>query len=233
MRGKPHIALALVMVIVLLLSTSLPQPAGAKGLMETSNAVFTTIDFAANIETIGVAVSGTGLPPTAQLSYRQTGGSLWHTGHRLMRIDDGRLIGSVFQLSPATSYEIRVSDGSSEIHGSVRTQPDQLSFTPSMILHVDDNALPGGDGSITAPFQKIQDAVNHASPGTQVLVADGIYREAVTFPNSGTPEHWIQVKAAGNAAILDSAEYLSGSIWTSTSTTKVWYTKIAGPVAYL
>ncbi|HEX6033195.1 MAG TPA: right-handed parallel beta-helix repeat-containing protein, partial [Anaerolineales bacterium] len=48
-----------------------------------------------------------------------------------------------------------------------------------------------------------------------------------------TAEHWIQVKAAGNAAILDSADYLSGSIWTSTSTAKVWFTKIGGPVAYL
>jgi uncharacterized protein YcfL len=224
---------ALVMVFVLLQSMSLPAAAASNPLRYSSNAVFTTIDFVSNIETIGVAVSGTSLPSTAQLSYRRSGEALWRSGHRLMRIDDGRLIGSLFNLSPATTYDIRVSDGSSEINGSVRTQPDQLSFTPSVILHVDDHALPGGDGSITAPFQKIQDAVNQAGPGTQVLVADGTYREAITFPNSGTAEHWIQVKAAGNAAILDSAEYLSGSIWTSTSTAKVWYTRIGGPVAYL
>src|SRR5512134_2649985 len=134
MRGNPHISSALVMVFVLLLSTSLPAAAESKSLMAYSNAVFTSIDFVSNIETIGVAVSGTGLPPTAELSYRRSGESLWHPGHRLMRIDDGRLIGSLFGLSSATSYEIKVFDGSSEINGSVSTQPDQLSFTPSVIL---------------------------------------------------------------------------------------------------
>ena len=233
MRGNLHISSALMIVFVLLLSTSLPAAAESKSLMEYSNAVFTTIDFVSNIETIGVAVRGTGLPSTAQLSYRRSGEALWHAGHRLMHIDDGRLIGSLFNLSQATSYDVRVSDGSSEIYGSVSTQPDQLSFTPSLILHVNDDALPGGNGSTSAPFQKIQDAVNHAGPGTQVLVADGLYREAITFPNSGTAQNWIQVKAAGNAAILDSADYLSGSIWTSTSTAKVWFTRLTGPVAYL
>ena len=233
MKCNPHISSALVMVFVLLLSTRLPVAAESNSLMEYSNAVFTTINFVSNIETIGVAVNGTGLRSTAQLSYRRSGEALWHSGHGLIRIDDGRLVGSLFNLSPATSYDVTVSDGSSEINGSVSTQPDQLSFTPSMILHVNDDALPGGDGSITAPFQKIQDAVNHAGPGTQVLVADGIYREAITFPTSGTAANWIQVKAAGNAAILDSADYLSGSIWTSTSTSKVWFTRIGGPVAYV
>ncbi|HEY9529249.1 MAG TPA: right-handed parallel beta-helix repeat-containing protein, partial [Anaerolineales bacterium] len=233
MRSNPHISFALLMVFVLLLSTSLPAAAGSTSFMDYSNAAFTTINFVSNIETIGVAVSGTGLPSTAQLSYRRSGESLWHSGHGLVRIDDGRLIGSLFNLSPATSYDIKVSDGSSEINGSASTQPDQLSFTPSVVLHVNDDALPGGNGSITAPFQKIQDAVNQAGPGTQVLVADGMYREAITFPASGTTGNWIQVKAAGNAAILDSADYLSGSIWTSTSTAKVWFTRLTGPVAYL
>ena len=234
MRVNRHISSALVMVFVLLLSTSLPAAAESRPLMEYSPAVFTTIDFVSNIETIGVAVNGTGLPPTAELFYRQSGETLWHPGHPLMRIDDGRLIGSLFNLSPATSYDIKVLDGPSEINGSVVTQPDQLSFTPSMILYVNDDALPGGDGSTTAPFQTIQEAINHAGPGTQVLVADGIYREAVTFPVSGTTGNWIQVKASGNAAILDSADRLSGNIWTPhESKAHVWYKKIDGPVAYL
>jgi hypothetical protein len=232
MRSNPHISIAL-LVFVLLLSTSRPAAAGSTSFTDYSNAPFTTINFVSNIETIGVAVSGTGLPSTAQLSYRRSGEALWHSGHGLVRIDDGRLMGSLFNLSPATSYEIKVSDGSSEINGSASTQPDQLSFSPSVTLHVNDDALPGGNGSITAPFQKIQDAVNQAGPGTQVLVADGMYREAITFPASGTAGNWIQVRAAGNAAILDSADYLSGSIWTSTSTAKVWFTRLGGPVAYL
>jgi hypothetical protein len=102
-----------------------------------------------------------------------------------------------------------------------------------VILHVNDDASPGGDGSAAAPFRTIQEAVNQAGPGTQVLVADGVYREAVTFPGSGTAGNWIQVKAEGNAAILESADVLSGNIWTLSTTSHVWYTNISGPVAYL
>ena len=233
MRVNRRISSALVMIFVLLLSTSLPVAAKSSSFIRNNTVVFTAINFVSNIETIGVAVSGTGLPPTTQLSYRQSGEPLWHPGHPLVRIDDGRLIGSLFNLLPATSYEIKVGDDSSEINASASTQTDELSFTPSVILNVDDNALPGGDGSATAPFQTVQDAVNHAGPGTQVLVADGIYRDAVTFPASGTPGNWIQVKAAGNAAILDSADRLSGAIWTLYSGSHVWFTRISGPVAYL
>ena len=228
-----RVSSALGMIFILLLSTSLPAAAESNSLAANSAAVFTGINFVSNIETIGIAVSGTGLLSTAELSYRQSGESLWHTGHRLMRIDDGRLIGSLFSLAPATSYDVRVSDGSGEITGSVITQPDQLSFAPSVILHVNDDALPGGNGSAAAPFRTIQEAVNQAGPGTQVLVADGMYREAVTFPVSGAAGNWIQVKAEGNAAILDSADVLSGNIWTLSTTSHVWYTNISGPVAYL
>src|SRR6266545_998741 len=112
---------ALVMIFGLLLSTSLPTAAESNFLVENSAAVFTGINFVSNIETIGITVSGTGLPSTTELSYRQSGESLWHTGHPLMRIDDGRLIGSLFNLSPSTSYDVRVLDGSSEITDSIST----------------------------------------------------------------------------------------------------------------
>jgi hypothetical protein len=158
------------------------------------------------------------LPKTAVLQYRRAGDTIWHTGHPLMLIKDGRLVGSLFELSPSTSYDVKVLDGATEISGSITTQPDELQFTPSVVLHVNDDAPAGGDGSAAAPFRTIQEGVNRAGPGTQVLVSDGIYREAVTFPTSGTPGNWIQVKAAGTAAILDSADYLSGSIWTATAT---------------
>jgi len=150
-----------------------------------------------------------------------------------MRIKDGRLIGSLFNLLPATSYEIFVFDGTSQIKGSVSTQPNQLSFTPTKTLYVDDNAPPGGDGSVILPFRSIQEAVNRAGPGTLVSVADGVYREAVTFPVSGTSGQWIQVKAQGKGAILDSADYLSGDIWQPDTTENVWSTVLNIPVYYL
>jgi hypothetical protein len=188
----------------------------------------------ANIETVGIIIGGTALPKSAQLSYRREGESNWRSGHPLVRIDDGRLAGSLFNLIPSTTYQIKVTDGSAEIGGTITTQPQELGFSPSMILHVDDNAAAGGDGSASAPFRSIQEAVNRAGAGTQVLVADGIYRESITFPTSGASGNWIQVKAAGGAGILDGSDSLSGEIWSPLEGSRnVWYTKIDVPTAYL
>jgi hypothetical protein len=199
-----------------------------------STVAFSQLGLYPNIETIGVAVSGVGLPKTAQLMYRQSGESVWRTGHPLMRIDDGRLIGSLFELSPSTSYDIKVLDGATEIAGTIFTQADELQFTPSVILHVNDDAPAGGNGSVAAPFQTIQAAVNHAAAGTQVLVADGIYRESISFPASGTAGNWIQVRAQGTGAVLDSSNTLSGNIWTPHATkARVWFTKIGSSITYL
>lgn len=196
--------------------------------------IFGQLELYANIETVGVILSGADLPKSAQLSYRREGEANWRSGHPLVRIDDGRLAGSLFNLIPSTAYQIRVTDGSVEIGGTITTQPQELGFTPSTILHVDDSAAPGGDGSASAPFQSIQEAVNRAGAGTQVLVADGIYRESITFPASGTQGNWIQVKAAGGAAILDGSDSLTGEIWTPLEGSRnIWYTKINVPTTYL
>ena len=87
---------------------------------------------------------------------------------------------------------------------------------------------------LTAPFRTIQEGVNHAGPGTQVLVADGIYHEAVTFNASGSAGNWIQVKAEGSGAILDGSQTLSGNIWKADeSRPRTWFTKIGTPISYL
>ncbi|MEW6085181.1 MAG: right-handed parallel beta-helix repeat-containing protein [Chloroflexota bacterium] len=197
-------------------------------------AIFSSISLYPNIETAGVVVAGTGLPATAQLLYQASGDAAWRTGHPLTRIDDGRLVGSLFGLAPSTSYNVRVSDGSTEIAGAFTTQPDDLPFVPLTTLHVNANALPGGDGSAGAPYRTIQEAVNRASPGTQVLVADGIYNETISFPNSGNANNWIQVKAAGNGAILDGSGTLSGDVWQPVEgKSNVWFTRIGGAIGYL
>ena len=201
-----HRLTLLAMIAVIISSAFTPE----NGVAASS---FSQLNLYPNIETAGVVVSGVDLPKTAQLQYRQSGESNWRTGHMLMRIDDGRLVGSLFGLSPSTTYEVKVMDGATEVTGSLVTQPDELQFTPSNILRVDDDAPLGGDGSALAPFKTIQEAVNRASPGTQVLVADGVYREAVTFPASGTVGNWIQVKAEGSGAILDGSKSLPKEVW--------------------
>lgn len=192
------------------------------------------ISFVPNIETAGVVVSGAGLLRTAQLSYRLSGESTWRTGHPLMRIDDGRLVGSLFNLLPSTTYEAKVSDGASEITGSFTTQADELFYTPMNVIYVNDDAPVGGDGSMSAPLRTIQEGVNRASPGTQVLVADGLYRESVTFLASGTAGNWIQVRAQGGGAVLDGSTSIPAEEWKQyEGKANVWYAKINPGIKYL
>jgi hypothetical protein len=150
-----------------------------------------------------------------------------------MNIEGKHLVGSLFELTESTTYEVKVTDGATELDGFVTTQPNQLQFTPARVLYVDADAAPGGDGSATSPFQSIQAGLNLATPGTQVLVADGIYHEEVNFPTSGTENNWIQVKAAGQNAILDGSRELSGNIWKRDRYRNVWYTRVVTIFQYL
>lgn len=184
------------------------------------------LSFVANIETAGIYVSGDNLPENADLLYRPSGEAAWQKGHPLIRIEDGRLVGSLFGLSASTSYFVKVTDGESEISGVVTTQPDELLFTPLTVIYVDDDAPTGGDGSATAPYQTIQEGLDHASAGTQVLVADGIYHEEVTVPASGTAGQWIQLKAAGNNVVLDGSITLDGDWNVVPRAYHVWSTKM-------
>ena len=197
-------------------------------------AVFSKIELTPNIETVGVIVSGKNLPKTAALMYRRDGEITWRTGHPLVRIEDGRLAGSLFGLSPSAAYSVKVSDGAAEISVSVVTQADELEFQPSVTLYVDDDAAAGGNGSRAKPFRTIQEAVNRAAAGTRVLVADGIYRENVTFPVSGTDGRWIQVKAEGGGAILDGSVNLPAKAWKPYGAeTNLWYAAFPTPIKYL
>jgi hypothetical protein len=184
------------------------------------------LSFVANIETAGIYVSGEKLPETADLFYRSSTDADWRRGHPMMQIDDGRLVGSLFGLSPLSKYFVKVMSGESEISGVVTTQPEELTFTPQAIINVDDSAPSGGDGSAGAPFRTIQEGIDHASAGTQVLVADGVYHEEITFPLSGTEGQWIQVKAAGSNAVLDGSKTLEGEWNVVKKTSQVWSFKV-------
>ncbi len=195
---------------------------------------FSKINLYANIETIGVVVTGSNLSKTAKLFYRQENETEWHEAHPLLRIDGSRLAGSLFGLSPSISYTVKVVDGTTEISGSVVTQPNELRFSPTTILYVDDDAPPGGDGSSASPFRTILEGVKRARPGTQVLVADGVYHESVSFPSSGTTNNWIQVKAEGNGAVLDGSDVLSGNVWKLyDAKAHIWVARVKTSVKYL
>lgn len=191
------------------------------------------IEFVANIETAGVYIRGENLPENASILYRSSTDAEWRMGHPMIQLDDGRLVGSLFGLRESTNYFVKVTHGESEISGIIHTQPETLMFTPKTVIYVDDDAQPGGDGSAAAPFQTIQEGINHAAAGTQVLVADGVYHEEITFQTSGTEGQWIQVKAAGTGAMVDGSKILEGEWNLIKDAYQVWSIRMKERIGYL
>ena len=74
---------------------------------------------------------------------------------------------------------------------------------------------PGGAntnaGTISAPFQTIQQAANVAQPGDTVMIRGGIYHETVTPVSSGTAAAPITYEAYNNESVtIDGADPISG-----------------------
>ncbi|MBI5501770.1 MAG: right-handed parallel beta-helix repeat-containing protein [Deltaproteobacteria bacterium] len=143
--------------------------------------------------------------------YREIAAGAWTEGHPLAAVTGGRLKGSLLWLAPATEYEVEVDarDAGGAVLAtyacSAATDPLRPPTAVERTLHVQAGAAAGGDGSETAPFAAIQDGVNAAGPGDQVLVHPGIYRETVEFPRSGEPGRFIQVLGQ-DGAIVDGSD---------------------------
>ncbi len=58
-------------------------------------------------------------------------------------------------------------------------------FSFSKVIYVDYTNISDGDGSLSAPFINIQDAVNVAIDGDMVLIRKGIYRETIILKSNG------------------------------------------------
>ncbi len=88
--------------------------------------------------------------------------------------------------------------------------------------YVNASAKRGGDGSQANPFQRINDAAQMALPGDTVLVAPGVYREAVRPKYAGTKEQPIVYRSQEPlGAVITGAEELTGwtkyedNVWTA------------------
>ncbi len=201
----------------LIVSTALAQDTTTPGQLSTYS----------TIHSAGIEWSITGdddHDATCAVSFRLQGNQLWRQGLHSFRIDYSPpepvnglndafngFSGSVFDLVPGTTYEIRLdladTDGGSEIRTTTvttRAIPEKPSDPTT--FHV----IPGtggGTGTLTNPFQGIEAAQTHATPGAVFLLHAGIYQGFV--PDSeielnipGTPGNFIVWQAAGDGEVI-------------------------------
>ena len=91
-----------------------------------------------------------------------------------------------------------------------------------MYIYVDAGAAVTGNGSKEHPFRTISEAASIALPGDEVLVAPGLYREAVDPKNAGTADKRITYRSTTmKGAIISGAEPVKnwiryeGNVWTA------------------
>lgn len=192
---------------------------------QTGASLVSTSGFA-NFNTAGVVVTisgDTNRNAAVGLEWRPAGG-VFRAGHPLARIDATRLVGSVFSLSPNTSYEVRLTlsdangvTGPATAVVAVQTRSDVLPEPTLRRLFVATTGNDANTGTIpTAPLRTIQRAATLAQAGDLVLIQPGIYRETVTIARSGTATQPLVFRGAAAGAIVDGADatIAAGVRWT-------------------
>ena len=81
-----------------------------------------------------------------------------------------------------------------------------------MIYYVNASApSSNGNGTMDAPFARIQSAADIALPGDEIVVFPGVYREAVNPIHAGTPNNRIIYRSLEKgAAVITGAERVTG-----------------------
>src|SRR4051794_13524734 len=72
--------------------------------------------------------------------------------------------------------------------------PAPAAPAPLRVVHVDPGGDDTGDGSAGAPLRTIQTALQDATPGTEISLAPGVYREELSTVRDGAPGAPITIK---------------------------------------
>jgi len=150
---------------------------------------------------------------TATVEYRASGG-VYRQGFPLSRVADTRFVGSLFWLTPGTSYDVRVTlsdpDGGL-LNGVVLT--GVMTTRAEIAIPVSSNAYyvsPTGSGttcSLAAPCA-LSEGINRAQAGDAVILRGGVYYQGgITLPRSGVAGAPIVIRSySGETAILDGSD---------------------------
>ena len=81
------------------------------------------------------------------------------------------------------------------------------------VLWVSPNGRDSADGSQDAPLRSIQEAADRATPGTAIMVREGVYRESVEIDRSGTPDAPIRLVSADGKGAAEIVAQGSSAIY--------------------
>jgi len=170
----------------------------------------------------------------ALLQYRAHGESDFRSGFPLARVDRTHFVGSLFRLTPGTTYDLRVQfedanrgplDGATlETAAATRpaiTIPKKLDFIFVSPRGNDET----GRGLVSRPYATIARALRDAKPGMEIILRGGIYFEgnlAIRDFDGAASAPLVIRGYEGERAILDGAApdfqprwSREGALWTT------------------
>jgi parallel beta-helix repeat protein len=189
------------------------------GLLPRLTLAAATLELYGTFEAMGVIVDlATSDDPdgdaTAQLEYRPAGSGAYLPGFPLSRVSGTRFVGSLFWLTPGTTYQARVTftdpDGG-PLHGTSVTGSNatraEISIPPATHTYY---VTPSGTGtacSLASPCA-LATAISQAQAGEAVVLRSGVYYQGeITLPRSGTGAAPIVLRShPGEMAVLDGGD---------------------------
>ena len=192
-----------------------------------------TVKLVETYESISVYASFTGDANgnnQSLLEYRQAGTSRWIQGMAMTADRRGTICGtntcfdgdnqwraSVLMVSPATTYEVRVTltdvDGvsGSPVVTTVTTwkETDQIPSVGRSLYVAPGGSDSSGDGSEGSPYATIQRAADEVLPGDTVFVKAGTYALAddINLTRSGDPDNYITFRNFGSDTVVIDIAY--------------------------
>lgn len=206
MKAQRYLLLVIILSVIFgYFRVATANAAAAMTLFGTFEAMGITVDIAASDDP--------DLDMVANVTYR-TGSQSYQAGFPLARISATRFVGSLFWLSPATSYDVRITfsdpDGGvlngTTISDTQTTRAEINIPTPTKSYYVS----PGGSGTsctFEAPCT-LPSGISLAQAGEAVILRGGIYYTGnINLPRSGSAGSPIILRSyAGENAIVDGSD---------------------------
>lgn len=127
---------------------------------------------------------------TAKIFYKKTDESTYKEGHHFVRFDGNHMVTSLFELEPATTYNIKI-----ELFDPTSNHTDQATTT---VTTQSEFSIPTAiQTTNVSNSSELSAAINSAKPGDHILLAAGDYTSPVNISSlNGTFAAPIVLKAA-------------------------------------